>query len=280
MARDIDALTASTLKHLRERWWDDKFTSFLRERLLPRPGNRILDVGCGVGTAEVSLGLLQLSQVRLYGVDRLVDRLRQAVADTRARNIRARFATGDACALPFKDAVFDSTFCVAVLQHIADLENAVRELARVTRSGGRVLVVEPDNAARYWFSSTETGKRAFELGGRFFTALALARGDTTDPSVGPKLPAILDRHKIEPVSVHLFPVSVAHLGAPAASAWASRREAIVASIGRAESESIKRLGADYLKLLDRYAEEAASAGSAFVEIQNTMLFATMGVRRE
>lgn len=280
MARDIDALTSSTLKHLRERWWDDAFTSFLREQLHPRPGNRILDVGCGVGTAEVSLGLLQLSQVKLYGVDRIADRVRQALAATHAHNIKARLASGDACALPFADGAFDSTFCVAVLQHVSDLEHAVREFARVTRAGGRVLVVEPDNAARYWYSSTETGKRAFELGARFFTALAVARGDTTDPSVGPKLPAILARHKIEPLSVHLFPVSVAYLGAPPASAWTSRREAVEASMTRAQYESTKRLGADYLKLLDHYAEEAASAGGAFVEIQNTMLFATVGVRAE
>ena len=33
MSRDIDALTSSTLKHLRERWWNPEFTEFLRETL-------------------------------------------------------------------------------------------------------------------------------------------------------------------------------------------------------------------------------------------------------
>ena len=42
----IDALTSPTLKHLRARWWNDDFTEFLAETLRPRPGNRILDVGC------------------------------------------------------------------------------------------------------------------------------------------------------------------------------------------------------------------------------------------
>ena len=39
---------------------------------------------------------------------------------------------------------------------------------------------------------------------------------------------------------------------------------------------LRRLGRDYVKLLDTYTEEAMAAGPAFVEIQNTMLFATVG----
>ena len=38
MARDIDALTSFTLKHLRDRWWDASFTAFLQEALQPQPG--------------------------------------------------------------------------------------------------------------------------------------------------------------------------------------------------------------------------------------------------
>ena len=68
----IDALTSPTLKHLREAWWDDVFTEFLAETLKPRSGNRILDVGCGEGLAEVALGRLHISQVRLVGVDLVV----------------------------------------------------------------------------------------------------------------------------------------------------------------------------------------------------------------
>ena len=64
MSRELDALTSSTLKHLREHWWNDAFTGFLEETLRPRPGKRILDVGCGTGTAEISLSRLRLSSAR------------------------------------------------------------------------------------------------------------------------------------------------------------------------------------------------------------------------
>ena len=129
-----------------------------------------------------------------------------------AHNIRLNVAAADALRLPFADACFDSTFCVAVLQHVPDLQAAVRELARVTRPGGRIVLVEPDNAARYWFSSVESGRAAFDLSTRFFTAVMGAHGEGGDPSVGPKLPSILPPHGIELLSVTLFPVSVARTG--------------------------------------------------------------------
>ena len=282
MSREIDLLTSATLKHLRDRWWDAAFTTFLQETLQPRAGNRILDVGCGTGTAEVSLGTLGLSQVKLFGIDRLHDRLRQAAEATAAHNIPAGLAAADACRLPFADAVFDSTFCVAVLQHVKDkdLESAVAEFARVTRPGGRVLVVEPDNSARYWYSSTETGTRLFELGARFFKALAEATDSTTEQAVGPRVSAMFAQEGIEPVAVRVFPVSSARLGAPPPSVWSTRRASIRDASEKAPNESIRRLGADYLKLLERYADDANAAGRSFVEIQHTMLFAIVGQRQD
>src|SRR5215216_5020417 len=121
----IDALTSPTLKYLRERWWNDAFTDFLTETLRPRAGNRILDVGCGAGAAEVSLGRLHVSQIELYGVDLKVDEVIAAARETASHNHQARFGAGDACRLPFRDGAFDSTYCVAVLQHIADVDSAV-----------------------------------------------------------------------------------------------------------------------------------------------------------
>jgi hypothetical protein len=143
-----------------------------------------------------------------------------------------------------------------------------------------VLVVEPDNSARYWYSSTESGARAYELGTQFFTALSEARGDLTDPAVGPKLPAMFRLHGIHPVAVHLFPVSLSRLGAPAPGVWESRREAVRQAIAKAPDESLKRLGADYLKVIERYAADATMMGASFVEIQNTILFATVGQRED
>jgi SAM-dependent methyltransferase len=275
----IDALTSATLKHLREQWWDSEFTEFLAETLRPRPGNRILDVGCGDGTGEVSIGRLHISQLQLIGVDLAAANAATARRTTASHNQRASFAAGDACALPFKDGVFDSTYCVAVLQHIGNLNGALGEFARVTAPGGRVVVVEPDNAARYWFSSLPSGRESAAAAKQFFSAFAAARADRSEAKVGPKVPVLMAAHGIEPLDVRLFPVSQVQLGAPPPALWAERRTRIEQMIATAPDEA-RGFGTALLGALGRYAAEADQAGASFVEIQLTMLFATVGQKVE
>jgi len=278
MARGLDALTSLTLKHVRDRWWNDAFAEFLEQALKPRPGKRILDVGCGVGTAEISFARLQISQLRLFGVDLLADRVREARDRVRGINARAGFAASDAVHLPFVDGAFDCTFCVAVLQHVRDVPMALAELARVTRPGGLILAVEPDNAAQYWFSSVPSGMEAFELGRRFLTALALARGEAPAAAIGPALPGLFSASGITPLSVDLFPVSASYVGSPPPAVWKARAEAIEAAIAHAPSDSLRRLGSDFAGAVARYGRDATAAGASFVEIQNAMLFASLGQR--
>jgi SAM-dependent methyltransferase len=277
----VDALTAPSLKHLRDRWWDHDFSLFLRDARRPRPGSRILDVGCGAGTAEVMLGRLQISQLTLFAVDRDLALARHAAGSGSAHNIRLNVVAAEALELPFADAAFDSTFCVAVLQHVPDVEQATSELARVTKPGGRVVAVEPDNAARYWYSALASGQEAYQRSKEFFVAAMSARGEGGDPSVGPKLPSIFPAQGIEVLSVTLFPVSVVRTGAPPDTLWEERRDALRQALDfAAAAPALKGLGRAYAEALERYARDAAAAGSSFLEIQNTMLFATAGTKNE
>lgn len=285
----IDALTSPTLKYLRQHWWNDEFTEFLAETLRPRAGSRILDIGCGPGTGEVRIGRLHVSQLRLVGIDVKLDRVNEAKQETAAHNQRVSFAVADACHLPFRDASFDSTFCVAVLQHIRPVEQAVAEAARVTREGGRIVVVEPDNRARYFYSSASAGMRAFELSGRFFAALSAARDDGGAPDVGPRLSSLFPRSGIEPLDVRMFPVSHVRIGVQPEDFWRARRERVQQAVrnareladGRpASQKDVLKVGDQYLTVLEAYREEALQSGTSFVEIQNTMLFATVGQKVE
>lgn len=279
-ARTVDALTSATLKHVRDDWWDDAFTAFLVERLRPRAGNRILDVGSGTGMAELRLSRLRVSQVTLIGVDLLAERSAEAERTADGHNLRASFAAADACHLPFPEGTFDSTFCVAVLQHLNDIPDALREFVRVTRAGGRILAVEPDNASRYWFSSAPEGMQAFAASRRFFELQARGRGEAWEPRLGPRLPTLFADAGIEPLEVQLFPVAVSRLGEPEASVWAARRAAIEPMVGAASDPALREAGEDYLRALDAYRQAASSAGDGFVEIQNTLLFGVVGQRSE
>lgn len=280
MARHVDSLTSATLKNLRAQWWDGEFSEFLQDTLRPRPGNRILDVGCGEGTAEMHLGRLRISQMTLFAIDRDVNRVATTAAEGRSHNYRLHLAGADVTRLPFCAGAFDATFCVAVLQHVNDVPRAVRELARVTREGGRVLCVEPDNARRYWYSSSPLGEQAFEQARAFFGAVAAARGDTTEPAVGPRVSAVFETCGVEPVSVQLFPVSVTHIGKPPGALWQSRRQAVQKALATIADAAVVDLGNAYLETLARYEQDAARAGANFVEIQNTMLFASVGQRTD
>jgi len=276
VTRTIDALAAPTLKHVRDLWWDDTFTEFLVETLRPRPGNLILDVGCGEGQAEVSIGRRQVSQVRLVGVDLVPSKAAATLKETRSHNQRVSVAAGDAVRLPFRNASFDATFCVAVLQYVADVSDAVKEIGRVTAPGRRVVIVEPDNAGRYFFSSVPSGGLALQAATRFFSAIAEARDDMTHPAVGPRVPSLLDACRIEPVEVRVFPVSQVQLGAPPDDVWTQRRSRVEAALVAPAPRAVSEAGTAFLAALDTYRRDAVLAGTSFVEIQNTMLFATVG----
>lgn len=275
-----DALTSPTLKHLRAKWWTDAFTAFLAESLRPKAGMRILDVGCGTGTAEVSLARLRLSQLDMVGIDISVSRVSDALTATRYMNATVGFAAADACHIPFPDASFDATFCVAVMQHIGEVPRALAECARVTKPGGKFLAVEPDNAARYWFSSLPSGMAAFEKGQRFFAASAGAGRETALAAVGAMIPGLLPAAGITPLSVRLFPVFGSTLAAPPAAVWEARKKAAQTGVDAAADDNVRTLGKDFLAAIEAYARDAAAAGPAFVEIQNTLLIATVGQRDE
>jgi hypothetical protein len=165
---------------------------------------------------------------------------------------------------------------VSVLQHIGDDAQAVAEFARVTAAGGRIVAVEPDNSARYLYSSVASGQEAMGHAAPFFSALLAARGETIDATAGPRLPTLFVEHGIEPLSVRLFPVATTILGQPSAEVWRNRRDRIESAMASVDDRAVASSGRRYLDALARYERDASDAGSSFVEIQNTMLFAAVG----
>ncbi|MEO5821202.1 MAG: methyltransferase domain-containing protein [Vicinamibacteraceae bacterium] len=278
MPRDIDALTSFTLKHLRDRWWDASFTAFLQEALLPQAGERVLDVGCGAGTAELILSSLQPGGVHFVGVDLVRSRLRDARRAMHEQAVAAELAAADAARLPFAPASFDAAFAVAVLQHVAKSRAVIDDLRRVLRPGGRLVLAEPDNAARYWFSDPASGHEVFALATEFYSLVEESAREDADPSIGPRVPRLLRSAGFEIAAVHLVPVSLTRAGAPVPRVWDERRAAIAAAVQAAQGTLAEDSGRALTKAFDRYAKEADDAGPGFLEIQNTMLVVTIAQR--
>jgi SAM-dependent methyltransferase len=104
--------------------------------------SNILDVACGVGFDVIELAR-RFPRANVYGLDPSQGFL--GLARQRAEGLaNARFVGGDSRRLPFSDNRFDAVRIDRSLQHIAAPIKALREMVRVTRKGGRIVVAEPD----------------------------------------------------------------------------------------------------------------------------------------
>jgi len=114
----------------------------LTNRYAPLEGRRVLDVGCGMGM-YTSTFLRYTPHV--FGVEIEADRVQEA----RARAKGVARAVGET--LPFADNAFDVVFSHEVLEHVADDRLCARELVRVARPGGRIVIFVPNRA--YFFET-------------------------------------------------------------------------------------------------------------------------------
>jgi SAM-dependent methyltransferase len=101
-----------------------------------KPGERVLDVGCGDGTFTEEAALCTGDVVGLDVSRTMLD----AGAARLAHVPGIRWVQGDATALPFPDASFDVVMAVAMLGVLPDPAAAIREFARVLKPGGRVVL--------------------------------------------------------------------------------------------------------------------------------------------
>ena len=139
-----DAIYTTSLKRRGPSIDDQTFGA--SRRLLPllekisKPGQNVLEVGCGVGLLTIELGRLGRHTV---GVD--VSRVALDRARTFAEGV-AEFELVSGTHLPYKDESFDAAFSVEVLEHLHehDAPPHLTEMLRVLRPGGRYWIVTPN----------------------------------------------------------------------------------------------------------------------------------------
>ena len=147
------------------------------ERLRLRPGERLLDAGCGEG--RHCFGALSRG-ARVVGLDLDLASLQAASGALRSRAAElgslGAMLQGNAFQLPFRDETFDKVICAEVMEHVHDYPAAARELARVTKPDGIVAVTIPTATSENLY--LRLGDEYFESPGghiRIFRPRDLAR---------------------------------------------------------------------------------------------------------
>jgi protein-L-isoaspartate O-methyltransferase len=115
----------------------------LREVLAPVAGERVLEIGPGTGyyTADLAEWIGPEGELEIFDIEReMLDHALRTARDRGRENVTA--TQGDATSLPYEGASFDAVVLVTVLGEIPDQDAALREIARVLRPGGRLVVGE------------------------------------------------------------------------------------------------------------------------------------------
>jgi 2-polyprenyl-3-methyl-5-hydroxy-6-metoxy-1,4-benzoquinol methylase len=108
-----------------------------------RPGQTVLEAGCGVGIVARDLARMVGPHGHVVAMD-LSQLIITEASKRHEAGLPVAYQVGDVTALPHADGSFDVVRCERVLQHLTDPDLALREMARVTRPGGRVCVLDPD----------------------------------------------------------------------------------------------------------------------------------------
>lgn len=136
-------------------WGDVLFQGFAESAL--RMGvveGRVLDVGCGPGRISTRLARLN-AKFSIEGID-LSQNMLDLAAQTAARNgvsQTTRFSIGDAKQIPFPDETFDMVICHNFLHQLPDPLVALKEINRVAKRNGAILIRDVRRLAEPWMSA-------------------------------------------------------------------------------------------------------------------------------
>ena len=126
--------------------------------LAPKAGERALDIGCGPGLTTEALARAVGPQGHVLGVDVAPPMLE--IAKRRCASLpQVDFGMADVTRLPYQDASFDIALASQVYEYVADIDHALKELARVIRPGGRAVLVDTDWESAVWASHDDARMR-------------------------------------------------------------------------------------------------------------------------
>lgn len=127
-------------------WFTGNTTHRLRKqalRYLPPPGSRLLEIGFGSGRLHLELA----ERYEMSGLDRAPGMVRLTKRRLTACSRESNLCIGSAYALPWSDGHFDAVLSTFAFSAFPDAGRAMDEMVRVTRPGGKVIIVDAGEAS-------------------------------------------------------------------------------------------------------------------------------------
>ena len=122
----------------------------------------VLEAGCGVG-AQTKIIAKKNPDVKFVSVDISEKSIGEASSLVNSLGINnVEFQQADIYDLPFEDESFDSVFVCFVLEHLHDPQKALKELQRVLRPGGTMMVIEGDHGSTFFYPESKFAHMAID----------------------------------------------------------------------------------------------------------------------
>jgi ubiquinone/menaquinone biosynthesis C-methylase UbiE len=172
----------------------------LNKRLKPHAGEKVLDLGCGIGGAASAIADETGPTGLVAGID--ISAALIEVARRKAGNRAGmEFKTADASAIPYPDGFFDAARTERVFLYLPDRLAVLREIKRVVKAGGRVCLMdtEIDSIAIY------SANRALA---RKMTSLVAAT--MPNPNSGRELPVLAKQAGLKSIEIDTFALATPH----------------------------------------------------------------------
>lgn len=148
----------------------------------------VLELGCGTGANLRSLAKRSNFTGRAVGVDQCEAFIRAAIAYSRVEKLdgQIEFKAGDAHSTVFPESSFDVVIAHTLISHVSDPAQVLKEMARLVRPGGTVVIFDGDYASlTYAYADPDSGREM---------DAALAAATFNNPTIMRELPRMLPMH--------------------------------------------------------------------------------------